>query len=428
MKIKSLVFLIILSAVFCFSTANAQTVDCLSYATTDQQITCLTNLIAQLTNQINIILAQRRNAQPVLGADAMGQKAVDYINSTGLSAQPATLISASDAGIVFSAKIKIGNNQADGYVTKDGRFFFPQAFILGSADANLSVDSVANKAIEYINTNHLSSGTASLISARAIGDLVQMKISIEVSQFDSYITKDGQFLFPQAFDMTAKQTSSNSSAILQYPSFSGVKTSSPVLEAYVVSRCPFGLQMQRAMADAVERVPEIANYLKVRYIGSILENKLLSMHGDVEAQENLRQICIREEQPTKYWPYVSCQMKSSGTESACEQSTGIDSAKLSACVLDPQRGIAYAKQDISLDKQYNILGSPTLVINGVQILEGNINNRSSNGISSMVCSAFIIQPSFCSQTLNTATAGMSFLSTYSSSGSASASLSGSCGQ
>lgn len=189
------------------------------------------------------------------------------------------------------------------------------------------------------------------------------------------------------------------------------KNDSPVLEAYVVSRCPFGIQMQRAMADAVKNMPDLAKYLKVRYIGASSGNTITSMHGDAEAQENLRQICIREEQPQKYWNYVACQMKS-GNTAGCEKSAGINSSKLSACASDANRGVAYAEKDFVLDRQYNIGGSPTIVLNGAQISETRYGGRSSDGVKTMVCSGFNSEPNFCSQKLNTTAAKSSFSETY----------------
>jgi copper chaperone CopZ len=189
------------------------------------------------------------------------------------------------------------------------------------------------------------------------------------------------------------------------------KTDSPILEAYVVTRCPYGIQMQRAMADAVKNQPALAEYLKVRYIGSVSGSTITSMHGPAEATENLRQICLREEQPAKYWSYVSCQMKS-GDTAGCETSTGVDSTKLSACTTDPSRGVAYAQKDFVLDSQYGVQGSPTLILNGAQISESSYGGRSSDGVKSMVCAGFNSQPSFCSAQLNTAQATTSFSETY----------------
>lgn len=201
------------------------------------------------------------------------------------------------------------------------------------------------------------------------------------------------------------------SAVQQPPSTTLTKSDNPTLEAYVVARCPYGLQMQRAMADAVKNIPALAQYLKVRYIGSASGNTITSMHGSAEATENLRQICLREEQPAKYWNYVSCQMKA-GDTSGCESSTGVDSAKLSACISDASRGVAYAQKDFALDSQYSVQGSPTLILNGVQVSESNYGGRSSDGVKAMVCAAFNSQPSFCSTQLNTAQATNSFSETY----------------
>ena len=76
------------------------------------------------------------------------------------------------------------------------------------------------------------------------------------------------------------------------------KSDQPLLQAFVVSKCPFGLQMQRIMASMINESRDTEKYLRVMYIGSVDKdnNTIKSMHGEVEAQENLRQICIREEQ------------------------------------------------------------------------------------------------------------------------------------
>ena len=189
------------------------------------------------------------------------------------------------------------------------------------------------------------------------------------------------------------------------------KSDSPVLEAYVVTRCPYGIQMQRAMAEAIKEQPSLAPYMKVMYIGAVSGNTITAMHGPAEAKENLRQICIRDEQPAKYWDYVGCQMKS-GDTAGCETSTDVDSAKLNACVSTPARGVAYAKKDFDLNAKYNISGSPTLILNGTQVSESSYGGRSSDGVKSMVCAGFNSQPSLCSSKLNTAQATVSFSATY----------------
>ena len=127
------------------------------------------------------------------------------------------------------------------------------------------------------------------------------------------------------------------------------KSDQPLLQAFVVSRCPFGLQMQRIMADIISESEKSEEYLKVMYIGSVdEENKTVrAMHGEVEAQENLLQICIREEQPDKYWDYLRCYMKE-GKTAECLESALIDMDELNSCTNDSSRGLVYAQEDFDL--------------------------------------------------------------------------------
>ena len=257
--------------------------------------------------------------------------------------------------------------------------------------------------------------------------MVKIKIKIGENEYDSYVTKDGKYLFPQTpIDMSKTETSSSASGGTAEEVLASIqKSDNPAVEAYVVSRCPFGLQMQRMIAEAVKNISVLANNIKVKYIGSVSSDGkgIESMHGAEEAAENLRQICIREEQPAKYWNYVSCQMKAQGTELSCEKSTGVDSAKLSACLGDPGRGVAFAKKDFETADQLGISGSPTLAINGKVIDEFTSDNnpvfgssRSADEMKTTVCIASNSQPDFCSTNLDTAQAATSFSETYGSSG------------
>jgi len=279
---------------------------------------------------------------------------------------------------------------------------------------------IAEKAVKYINDNGLATSSVSLESVSRESGLIKIKIKIGTSEYDSYVSKDGKLLFPSALDISevAEEATgtTKSSTTSAGTCDSLTKTNNPMLDVYVVSECPYGLQMQRAMADAVARVPELANYIKARYIGSVEGSTISSMHGEEEATENLRQICIREEQPAKYWGYVACQIKA-GDSKGCESSTGVDSSKLSACVADTSRGVAYASADFKLADQYSVSGSPTVILGDANIDESGFGGRSSDAIKEIICCASSSKPSFCSQTLNTESAATSYSENYSSGGS-----------
>ena len=159
--------------------------------------------------------------------------------------------------------------------------------------------------------------------------------------------------------LTAEQTCANMT-----------KSDKPLLEAFVVSRCPFGLQMQRIMTNMINQSKDAENYLKVRYIGAVSNNTITSMHGDVEAKENLRQICVREEQSDKYWNYVSCYMKE-GKNMDCLKVASIDEGKLNACTNDTSRGLSYARKDFDEANKFKITGSPTLLMDNKIVSESD---------------------------------------------------------
>ncbi len=307
-----------------------------------------------------------------------------------------------------------------------GQFSF-SLFRLG----DLSNNELAKKAVDYINNQGLASSTASLVSISEESGLVKVRIKIGSSEFDSYATKDGKLLFPQAFKMEESidnnsenqgQSGQPTAEQIQQVCDTMTKTDKPVLEAYVVSKCPFGLQMQRILADVVENAPDLAQNIFVRYMGSISNGKITAMHGDQEAQENLRQICIRDEQRSKYWNYISCHIKA-GEVDSCLTSAAINENKLSGCMSDKSRGLAYAKEDFDLNEKYRVEGSPTLILGEKQISEFDFGGRTSEAVKSMICCASNNKSSDCSKTLNTTSAAASFSETYVGSGSGSDSAS-----
>jgi len=193
------------------------------------------------------------------------------------------------------------------------------------------------------------------------------------------------------------------------------KVEKPQLEAFVVSYCPYGLQMQRVLVPVHQLLGGVAD-IKVRYIGSIVNGKVTAMHGDQEAQENLKQICIREEQPDKYWDYISCFMKAQGRSETCSDEVKLDKKKLESCMSDPEKGLKYAKADFDASDKYGVSGSPTLVLNGERVSEYNFGGRSAEAVKTLICCGMKTQAKECQTKLSTEQANVAFAESYSSSG------------
>jgi len=212
-------------------------------------------------------------------------------------------------------------------------------------------------------------------------------------KFISYITKDGKILFTSGIkvDQLFKQPSSNQNQSTKKQSCNDLKKSkTPKLTAYVMADCPYGLQMQRVFKNVINTDARAQNNLRVEYIfdqnSDFKTGDLNALHGKEEAKENLRQICIREEQPDLYWSYVSCYMQKQGNSENCLNQTGINTINLNSCINDKNRGLKYAKKDFDRTQELGISGSPTLVLNDSQIVsEFDFGGRNPNAIKEILC-------------------------------------------
>jgi len=66
---------------------------------------------------------------------------------------------------------------------------------------SLSSQKAAEKAIAFINENIQAGTTASLMSVTDEGRVYKIHLKIVENEYDSYITKDGKFLFPTGIDI-----------------------------------------------------------------------------------------------------------------------------------------------------------------------------------------------------------------------------------
>jgi hypothetical protein len=285
----------------------------------------------------------------------------------------------------------------------------------------LSPQAAAEKAINFINQNMLTGDVkASLINAVEENGVYKFHFKVSDKEYDFYVTKSGKLLFTGGIDLDQNPSAKPEQKKLTCEDLK--KTENPLLEAFVVSKCPYGLQMQRILNEIVKNIPSLANNIRVEYIGSIDNGKITSMHGDEEAQENLRQICLREEQQDKYWKYIDCHIKKGDVDS-CLAEAGVDKGGLDSCMNDNSRGIKYAKADFDLGGKYQVSGSPTLILGSETVSESDFGGRTAQAVKTLLCCGFQNLPDICSQKLTEEQAASSFSETYSQS---SGSSSGSC--
>jgi len=282
----------------------------------------------------------------------------------------------------------------------------------GSQKAEKTIE----KALDFVNKNMLEGSEAVLVSSSEESGVYKFKMKIDEQEYDSYLTKDGKILFPSGISIVEQEEATTTTEGVKMTCEDINKIKEPVLEAFVVSKCPFGVQMQRILNEIVKNIPQIASYIKVEYMGAIDGGKITSMHGDEEAQENLRQICLREEQPNNFWAYIDCHIKEGNVDS-CLQTAQVDINNLAGCLADANRGLVYAEKDFVNQNTYEVTGSPTLFLDGVKVSEFDFGGRTAEAVKTMLCCAFQDKLGFCDTVLSTESANTSFSPTYSSTGS-----------
>lgn len=182
------------------------------------------------------------------------------------------------------------------------------------------------------------------------------------------------------------------------------KSDKPEVELFVMSYCPYGLQMEKAYLPAWELLKDEAN-ISLKFVSYI-------MHGKKEIDENTRQYCIGQESEDKLIDYLKC-FVAEDNYTKCLKEVNLTDSKLASCVnsTDGKYKITAQYNDNStwlsgrypiygvhgdLNERYGVQGSPTVVINGNQV---NV-NRTPEAVKQAICAAFNNPPEECKKVLS----------------------------
>src|SRR3989339_677119 len=98
-----------------------------------------------------------------------------------------------------------------------------------------------------------------------------------------------------------------------------VKSDRPKVELFIMSYCPYGLQMQKAYLPVMKLLSKKAD-MDIKWVNYI-------MHEKKEIEENNVQYCIQKEQSDKYVAYAEC-FTVNGVSTTCLQTAKVDTTKL----------------------------------------------------------------------------------------------------
>jgi hypothetical protein len=159
------------------------------------------------------------------------------------------------------------------------------------------------------------------------------------------------------------------------------------LEMFVMSQCPYGIQVENAIAPVKEKLGGALD-VQIQFIGQKKEDgTFTSLHGEPEVKGNTAQLCAGKQKPEKMLDFILCQNedKSKIPENwkDCGSKLGFDAAALESCV-GGEEGKQLLAASFDLAKEKKARSSPTMFLDGQPYKGG----RKSNDFMRAICATY----------------------------------------
>jgi len=288
------------------------------------------------------------------------------------------------------------------------------AFTYQKKSAQKKETAIKDNTEKFIKENLISPGTDFTVKEFVKeGSLYKLVATVDSQDITAYVSADGKKFFPSVIDLEKKDDAAAANTN-QSAAEATQKQDIPTVEAFVMSYCPYGTQIEKGLLPVVSA---LGNKIKFS-----LKFVNYAMHGKKEIDENLRQYCIQKDQSAKFSGYLTCFLKKGeGTEQACMKTAGVNAAQVATCAgaTDKQFKVTekfkdkatwnngtYPPFDVDgeANAKYGVQGSPTLVVNGETLSAG----RDSASLLKTICSGFNTAPEACNQTLSSAAPSSGF--------------------
>lgn len=289
-----------------------------------------------------------------------------------------------------------------GYGSKNPNFkkFFQKEKVL-------TMDEAKAKAQEFIAGNLVAPGTkVDITNISEEGGLYKLDLDVSGKKETAYISKNGQKFFLGALDIAETEKKAAESQQKEAEQNKEIpKTDKPQVDLFVMSFCPFGNKAEDTLKPAYELLKNKVDF-NFHYIVSSEGDKISSLHGQPEVDQNEREACVLRDYGKDAWiNFVSYVNAKCGSDGACwevgAKNLNLDTTKISACVAS--NGVALMKADEKFSTEAGASGSPTMIINGTQT-QAVYQYGNSESYKQAICGAFNSAPAECSQTLSAETA------------------------
>ncbi len=267
-------------------------------------------------------------------------------------------------------------------------------------------ESRAEDAVSFVNDNLLGGAVESkLVGVEEESGLYLIEIELQGRSTQLYMSKDGKLLFPSAIDLSQDVDipKDNQNKKENIP-----KTDKPTVELYVMSFCPYGNKAEDTLEPVYNLLKEKVEW-KIHYIVSVDGNTVNSLHGQPEADQNMREVCVMEYNGLDaWWDFATYVNDNCGSDGSCWEDAsgeaGFDVNEINACV--ESAGVQFMEEEEKATNKAQATGSPTMLINGVKT-RAVYDYGNSESYKEAICSAFNEAPQECEEMLNSESSGVS---------------------
>lgn len=187
----------------------------------------------------------------------------------------------------------------------------------------------------------------------------------------------------------------------------------PQVDFFVMSYCPYGNQAEELLKPVYDELKGQAIF-NPRYViygqgtGCYTDTdgtQLCSLHGEVELNQNIRELCVFHDQGEQAWFDFALAMNTECTSANADtcwtgvaEDLGYDVDTIETCF--DENKLTYAREHYELGQALGVSGSPTLFFEAQQFNGA----RSSNAYLAALCAGFDEKPAACSGVVEEAVA------------------------
>lgn len=264
--------------------------------------------------------------------------------------------------------------------------------VINTGTGQISKEEAGQQVLDFANSQ--TGGGVELVEVSENYGLYEVTIKFQGQELPLYITKDGEALVQGVMPMDSSQeeNSETQQAQTQNQEQNIPKSDQPKVELFIMTHCPYGTQAEKGFIPAIKTLGNSVD-AEIKFVHYF-------MHAPEESETPI-QLCIREEQSSKFLDYLECFLED-GNSSRCIDEIEIDEDALNSCI--ENTADEYYAIDSEASEGYGVRGSPTLVINGQIVSSG----RSPDAMLQTICSAFNTAPNVCENQLETASPSPGF--------------------